>query len=198
MKLLLVSLALAALAGAQTAPSPAPVKRAALATSTPAAEAKGRINRAAIATLEKGFDMTIRSARVNDPIGILGNTRGIYLDGYGMVFTAEVNLVANAVISPFKPGFTPQELVALREKKLDRVNVLKQSMRDMLMAAAKDLDSLPVNETVTVVISMTYFSWENSAGLPVQIMMQAPRSALLDARAGRPQVLEAALRVREN
>ena len=44
--------------------------------------------------MEKSLDNRIARLWQDNPFVLLGPTRGVYLDGYGAVFTAEVNLVA--------------------------------------------------------------------------------------------------------
>jgi hypothetical protein len=57
-------------------------------------------------------------------------------------------------------------------------------MRELMMNAAATLDGIPAAEKVALSVTIPYFSWEKSEGLPRQIIMVAPRQALLDAKAG--------------
>jgi hypothetical protein len=43
--------------------------------------------------LEKRMDNKVASADSKDPIDLLGLSRGLYLPGYGVVFTTEVSLI---------------------------------------------------------------------------------------------------------
>ena len=43
--------------------------------------------------MEKSLDERISKLWDDNPYLLLGTTRGVYLEGYGAVFTAEVNLV---------------------------------------------------------------------------------------------------------
>lgn len=167
----------------------------AAAVSTPAT-VKSRVPRQTIAALEKSLDSKILGARLVDPLSLLATTRGVYLDGFGVVFQTQVNLVANAVLSPFKADYTKEELTRLREKKADRIGLLKEVMQEMMLASARDLTSLPPEEAIVVAVNVFYFSWEDSAGAPTQVVMQAPRRALLDARSGNPGALQTALLVK--
>jgi hypothetical protein len=69
---------------------------------------------------------------------------------------------------------------------------LKKAMREMLVTSAAALDTLPPSSQVVLAVTLFYYSWEQRAGLPSQIVMRAPRSALL-----RGDALEASLRVEE-
>lgn len=146
---------------------------------------KPRFSRASLVAMEKSFDGRIRKISIDDPFDLLGNTRGIYLEGYGAVFTTEVNLVAGPTITPFHLTISKEEASRMRQKKVQRVPVLKDKMRDMLVASAASLDSVPPKEQIALGVSLFYFSWEDTAGLPSQILMQAERQKLLDVHVGR-------------
>src|SRR5579871_4849935 len=89
-----------------------------------------RVSRSVLIETEKTLDSRLVRSAADNPFLLLGPTRGIYLDGYGAVFTAEVNLVSvPAAMQMFRPTFTPQEIGAHRQKKLERIPELKRSMR---------------------------------------------------------------------
>ena len=159
--------------------------------------ATARVSRASLLAVERSFDARVERIDPADAFYLLGNTRGIYLEGYGAVFTAEINLVASATVSPFRPAFTKKELASLRQKKTDRIIVLKEQMRSALIAAGAGLDQVPPHEQVVFGVSIFYFNWEDSAGLPRQVIMQAPRKVLVEANKGNTAQLEAAVRVQE-
>jgi hypothetical protein len=143
-----------------------------------------RVTRAALALVEKKFDRTIPALDVNDPFDLLGTARGVYLPGCGVIFTTELNLVFTT-ISPFVPALTQADIERLHAKKLGRLVTLKRYMREMMVTAASELDGVPPNEQVVLGISLFYRNFEIKDGLPSQVIMQAPRQALLDFKAGR-------------
>jgi len=157
-----------------------------------------RVGRAAVAAMEKSIDRRLETV-VESPFLLLGMTRGVYLEGYGAVFTAEVNLASGPSISPFRPKVTKDDTVKLRLNKLGRLPALKSAMREMLVAAAGSLDTVPAEERLVVGVSLFCFSWEDSSGMPSQIVMQAPRRTLLDFQTNRRarSTLEAAVQVQE-
>ncbi len=53
-----------------------------------------RVPRTTLAAAEKSLDNRFAGLWSDNPFVMLGPTRGVYLEGYGAVFTAEVNLVA--------------------------------------------------------------------------------------------------------
>jgi hypothetical protein len=151
-----------------------------------------RITRGDLSSIEKSFDNRLARANLPDSFDILGTTRGVYLAGFGAVFSAELNLVVTPNLSPFHPVFTKQEIARIHDRKLQRLPVLKQNMREMLVASAANLENLPPNEQVVLAVSLFHFSWENTNGIPAQIVMQAQRQQLLSA-----STRDAAIRTQE-
>ena len=146
--------------------------------------AEARASRDELAALEKQFDSRIWAYNINDPFDLLGTTRGVCLEGYGVVFTAELNLVAGAVITPFRSTFSPEQIQQLRQKKLERLEEVKSIMRTMLLESAAALREIPLSQRIAVGVTLSRFSWEDSRGLPAQILMEATRQSLLDIQLG--------------
>jgi len=134
-----------------------------------------RMTRNVIAGSERSFD----SRLARDAFDLLGPTRGVYLEGFGAVFSTEVNLILSPNLSPFHQSFTKMEIARIHDRKVQRLPVLKQNMRDMLIASAASLENLPPNEQVVVAVSLFHYAWEDYSGMPNQIVMQAERQKLL-------------------
>src|SRR5579883_2519660 len=83
-----------------------------------------RVSRGTLAEMEKSIDKTISSLWQDNAYLLLGSTRGVYLDGYGAVFTAEVNLVPNP-ISLMNTRLTPADIAKFHQTKVERVGMLK-------------------------------------------------------------------------
>jgi hypothetical protein len=143
---------------------------------------KPRVSRAMIKDVEECLDNRLQKVWPDDPLQVVGLTQGAHIDGYGVVFMSEVNLAQGAGISPFHPKFTPDEIKRMHDKKLARLAQLKDLMTDMLVGSAKTLDALPADEQITLGISLFYWNWENSTGLPAQVVMHAPRRVLLQGK----------------
>lgn len=156
---------------------------------------KPHIKRASLVAMEDSLDKRLKSL-ADDPYLLLSNTHGIYLEGYGAVFTAEVSLANGPGISPFHPALTKDEHLRIRAKKLERIPALKQCMRDMLLAASASLDEVPGSEQIVVGISLAYRPEEDRSGMPAQILMQGVKSQLLDAKFNRIG-LDGVVKVRE-
>jgi len=162
-----------------------------------AATTPPRITYAALRALEKSTDASFETLVQEDPLNILGATRGVYLDGYVIVFSAEVALAAYAAPNPFRPAYTKEDIQRLRERKTVRISHLKESMRNQLVNLATSLDTVPLTQNVVLAVTIPYYRWENLEGMPRQIVMIAPRKALLDAKAGNSRALGAALKIQE-
>jgi hypothetical protein len=84
-----------------------------------AATVAPRVSRSSLVSLEKLADSKVIQLDANTPAEALGPTRGVYLEGYGAVFTAEVDPNPYAAPNPFsRPRYTEVELDKLRTQKL--------------------------------------------------------------------------------
>jgi len=138
-----------------------------------------RLTRAAIVGIEKNFDGRFSRPYSPDAFDLLGATRGVYLEGYGAVFTTELNLIISPNLSPFHQSFTNLEKARIHDRKIQHLASLKQQMREMLIYSAVSLENLPPSEQVVLAVSLFHYSWEDSSGLPSQVVMQAERQKLL-------------------
>ena len=72
--------------------------------------------RQAIADVEKRLDSKLDQVGGKDRVYILGLTRGLYLQGYGAVFSAELDLIESPRPNPFRQQIGPQEAAAVRQR----------------------------------------------------------------------------------
>jgi len=160
---------------------------------------KPRVSRAAISPMEKTFDRRLEGWNVDEPVMLLGTTRGVYLEGYGVVFTAEMNLLPGGTMSPFQQTIRPEQKLRVHQKKLARLPQLREQMKEMLVDSAKSLDTVPMDERIVVGVTLFHFSWEDVSGMPAQIVMQAQRKLLVDFALKRIDraALEAGIRTEE-
>lgn len=156
-------------------------------------------SRAEINAVEKSIDTRFRRMSIESPIDLLGLARGTYLPGYGVVFTAEVNLLAAPGISPFRPSVSPEEVTRVNAFKKKRLPEFKTLMQQLLLDSAGSLDRVPESEQMVLSVTLLYQSWEDKSGLPSLISMQAKRRALLDVATQRTPrtALESLIQVRE-
>jgi hypothetical protein len=82
---------------------------------------------------------------------------------------------------------TEPEKEKIRQRKLDRLPALRQAMRDVWRDSATTLTSVPDNQQVVVAVRLLYLPWEDTHGLPGEIVMKGDRRTAL---AGAPQTEE--------
>ncbi|MBZ5578511.1 MAG: hypothetical protein LAP40_18270 [Acidobacteriia bacterium] len=161
------------LAGAAVAQ--APLKPAAIVE--PAV--KPAVSNQTITQLERRLDNKISSTGGTDPMLLLGPARVLYLPGFGAIVTQEVSLVVAPVISPFQLQIPADQAVKVHQRKLEHVPLLKQAMREMWADAATTLGAVPETEQMVLAIRLLYQPWENTAGLPAQVVMRGERKPAL-------------------
>ena len=144
-----------------------------------------RVSRASVTAMEEMIDRRLSALSPDDPVMMVGLTQGAYLNGYGAVFTATVNLAPAAGITPFHQTISKDEIVRTHQKKIDRLPKLKQLMQETLLSSAASLDGVPADEQVALAVSLFCFHWEDMHGVPAQIVMHAPKKALVAVQSGR-------------
>ncbi len=130
-------------------------------------------------TLENGFDGKLTGYNINDPIDLLGRTRGLYLDGYGAVFTTEISLIVTPSINPFHTSMSLAEIAGVHKRKLDRLPAARQFVKEMVQTAAKTLSQIPDDQQVVVAFRLLYLPWEDTSGLPGLLIAKADRRSAL-------------------
>ena len=143
--------------------------------------AKGpAIPRATFDGLERNFDGLFN--QVGDTVNLidlLGNTRGVYLEGYGAVFTTELSLVATPGPSPFLTTIPKELVVRTHQKKVERLPGLRKAMKEMMRIAGLTLVQMPESQQIVMVVRLDYRKWEDTSGLPGQILMRTDRKSAM-------------------
>ncbi len=155
-----------------------------------------RVGRPLIRSIEKSLDERISRLWPDNPVAVVGDTRGVYLDGIGAIFTAEINTAAEG-ISLMHTTLTAKEKETVHRQKIDRLPQLKKVLQQALMESAGSLDPVPLDEQVVIQVVLDRFSWEDPGGYPAEIIVQAPRRKLLDLKRANGAGLEAAIRTTE-
>lgn len=124
------------------------------------------------------------------PMRMIGRVRGGHLEGYGAVFLFELNVVPMANVSPFRKPYSETERKNLNEKKRLKVEQLEEIGVGLLKDAAASLGTISPGENIALVIALFHFTWEDTTGLPSQLVLQAPRKILLDRVAGKVDEIE--------
>lgn len=151
-------------------------------------------------SLESAEQVLSERLRTNEALStmyVLWKPRGAYLEGYGAVFTIELNLAPMANVSPFQKAYNDEQKSQLNIRKRQRLEDLTAQAREMLVEAAERLNVVPENEKVALAVTLFHYNWEDLTDLPTQLVVQAPRSALLATAAGRLSKTELRAQVQE-
>jgi hypothetical protein len=170
--MLFALLPLGAQMASRAVPSPSPTVGG-----TPAAKVKIPIS--TLYLIERNCDDKLRGLGEPSTVDLLGATRGVYLDGYGTVFTTEIGLVSPPAIYPFHPKITDDEKVQQHKRKLQRMPILKTAMKDMMKAAAAGLSAMPDTQQIVFVVRLDNAKWEDTTGLPSMVLVRADRKSAL-------------------
>jgi hypothetical protein len=178
----LLSLVVACVCAAQIKPSssPTPVQIVPVTTAkAPAAAAAGTplVPPQALGQLEQDFEDKVRGLKGAEPFQSLGASAGFYLEGYGVVVTVPLDLIYTPGITPMRQQFTKQDQDQVRRRKLAQLPALRQAVREMVASAAASLSTLPMDRKISVAVRIYYMAWEDSAGLPHQIVATADRKS---------------------
>jgi len=139
-------------------------------------------SRQAVANVETLFNTRLYAlGTVNDPVDMLGLTRGLYLSDYGAVFSSEISLIITPTLNPFRRTITKELHDQVHDRKVNRLPALRAAMVEMMKQAAQNLPQIPENQQIVVAVRLGYLSWEDRTGLPGQIVLSATRR---DALAG--------------
>jgi hypothetical protein len=170
----MIPLLLVLLAGDQSAAQIAPMKVPESVRQT------GRVAPSTMGPLERRFNERLgKLFDANDPLDLLGNTRGVYLDNYGAVFTAEVSLAVTPAATPFRGPITKQYADSIRQKKIQRLPFLKAVMKEMMLNMASTFVQVPADQQMVLVVRFWYEPWEDMNGMPSQIAMHSDRASAM-------------------
>ena len=156
-----------------------------------------RVARNTIVIAEKNLDNRFTRLWPDNQFAVLGLTRGVYLEGYGVVFTTEVNLVTAPVLGIVPIAVTKDGIAQHKKMKRERIPELKRALQQALveMAASKEMSALAPDEQIVLVAFLSHYPWEDLDGLPAEIMMQGSKKKLMEAQhtgAGLEAVIQSA------
>ena len=174
------------------------IAMAALACAAALAAGTAGPTRPGLAAMEKGLDGQFAALWPDEPFLLLGATRGLCLDGYGAVFTTELNLVAAPLRTPMSPPVPDAESIErMHQKKLERLAKLRTAMHAILAQTASSLDNIPPDQQIVLAVTLTRFSWENTTKIPTHIVMRGRRGDLLQAKNAGAAALDQVVKVQE-
>lgn len=137
-----------------------------------------------MSVLEAVIDKTMEQTFAR-PFGLLQQTKGTYLPGFGVVFNLQVNLYPVRVPNPFAPQPLSQaEIEKARKIKQERIETIKQAVPRLLADHAGSLRELGDEESLAVVVHLFHFQAEGER-LPTQLVLQLKKADLDEYAAGR-------------
>jgi hypothetical protein len=155
------------------------------------------VSRPAIRSVEQSLDERLSRIWQDTPMSLVSRTRGVYLDGYGVVFTADMNPVSDG-ISLMNTRLQPQQKAQVLQKKIARIPELRKALKEALVNTAVTLDPVPLDEQVVLEVILRRFDWEEGpAGYPAEMIVQSTRRKLLDVKHANGVGLDAAIRLTE-
>jgi hypothetical protein len=135
-----------------------------------------------VVNTEKLISTQFAAMYPEEPWFLIGMARGVYLTGFGVVFSAEINLATGPSLSPFKQTITKEEITRHRDKKEIRLPLLRNRMYSIVGSMASYLETIPDNEEFVLTVTLLKYPWEETTGMPSQIVMRVPRGRLMDAQ----------------
>ena len=155
------------------------------------------VSRTVLKAVELSLDEKLKTIWPENPFTLIGNTRGLYLDGYGALFTVEVSPILSTTMM-MHPTVTKEEAVKAHKLRIERVAQLKVALKQAVVDAAASLDPVPADDQITLIVFLQYHSWEDVSGTPAQLTFQGKKRALLDAKRAGGAAIAQAVQVTEN
>jgi len=138
-----------------------------------------RVSQESLNVLQSGFDSDLAGFDINDTIDVIGRTRGVYLNDYGVIFTAEISPVITPGITPWVQKIPEDTKIAVHKRKLERMTPIRRLMGQMMMRAADQLKLLPNDQQIVLSVRFLYLPYEYTQGLPVRITMKGDKRSVL-------------------
>jgi len=156
-----------------------------------------RVSGNVLKVVETSLDDRLKSLWPDNPFTVIRLTRGLYLEGYGAVFTVDVSPVLSTT-SMMHPTVTREEVATAHKVRIERIGQLKQAMRVALADAAASLDPVLPDDSVTLVVFLANHQWEDLSGMPARLTFQGKKKTLIDAKRAGSTALAQAVQIIEN
>lgn len=168
---------------AETAP-PSPDAGAAPDTYTPP---PAPVDRSQLRGQIKQFQGVIENALRQDLRStVLSAPRGAYLEGYGAVFSTEASLYRIRPLTPFSSSpYSRQELEQAYQSALERVDRLKENLRQALADHASLLEQLKPSHNLAVIVHLYNGVADPGRPYPSQLIFKASAGSVDDYRQGK-------------
>jgi hypothetical protein len=121
------------------------------------------------------------------------------VDHFGILLAANMNLAPSPrpILMPFPgTGITTEEISAHKHTVLARMPKFRQFLKSELVDAASMFPGEPDTGRVSIAVTIYHFSWEDTADIPNQIVVQGVKKDLLGAKAN-PVVADQAIEMKD-
>ena len=140
--------------------------------------------------IEDALRQDVRSAVLSAP-------RGAYLEGYGAVFSTEASLYRIRPLTPFgSRPYSRQELDEAHRAALERLERLKQDLRQALADHGSLLGQLKPDHTLAVIVHLYNGVADPRRPYPSQLIFKARAASVNDYREGKITMEELVRQVR--
>ena len=154
------------------------------------------VPRPVIRSAEQALDARFSRMWADTPGALVGHTRGVYLNDYGAIFTAEISPVV-LVDNPMTAIILPEQKAQVKQKKAARIPELTKAMKEALVETAASLDPVPLDQQIALEVVLLRYDWEDGSGYPAELIVQSTRRKLLDVKRANGTGIDAAVRVTE-
>ncbi len=167
-------------------------------TETAAPPAAAPVDRVQLRGQIEQFQAVIENALRRDVRStVLSAPRGAYLEDYGAVFSTEASLYRIRPLTPFSSSpYSPQELDQAYQAALDRVERLKQDLRQAVAEHGSLLGQLKPSHTLAVIVHLYNGVADPGRPYPSQLIVKAGAGSVIDYRDGKITMEELVDRVR--
>ena len=157
------------------------------------------VTRPMLSSMERMFKASLDAMFTPDELfGVIDSPQSVYIDGFGVVMTTRVNLVEAPGLLLFRGPLRAEELISIRQRKLQRVPILEDAVRQSMVVAAGLMETVPVDEQIVYSVNLFHHPYEDARGVPAQIVLQASRKTLLTlAKQPDKAALTAAIKLKE-
>ncbi len=173
-----LSVAWTVLAAGQTAAPVTP--RTSAAVIAQSAAALGGPPRAEVKAVERLCDKALANYAI-DTIDQVTHARALYIEGYGVLITFEVDLSRVSPLVGFAGGLSKAQRDKIRENEVKRLPEFRQFVQGLAVEAVKPLEHLSPQEHLMVHVDFDYSPYEDREGLPDALSLTATKKDLAGA-----------------
>jgi hypothetical protein len=160
------------------------------------AMANNRVDRMQTFALEKQFSERALALWGDDRYMFFLRPQAYSVDHFGILLTANMNLAPGPIPLPFRGPVTKEEIATHKRVVLERMPQFRQFLRSELIQAAAMFPGEAEGDRVSIAVTIYHYSWEDTADIPTQIVVQGTKKDLLEAKAN-PALADHAIEMKD-